>query len=276
MGCFHSFQNMGQHDSWPMGKLRKNLRECISSPKGYAVILTTGGMNPLHRGHVQLLHQARQRLEEEGYGVVAMWLSPSHDAYVAPKAVKLGTIGLSSGFRIEAARRAVACDDFVEIGSWEASPARGSWPDFPVVATALQTFLASQPEAKSLLQGNLSHVQVFYACGSDHASKCHLFHKSISPERLIGVVVVPRAGDSVGAEVPHRLVFVAQPAGGEVATFSSTLLRKAIQEGDEEYVTKAMSPSAAQLLLHPSPSWKLKFAADFELLQADPPQVSET
>lgn len=31
------------------------------------VLLTTGAMNPPHRGHAQLLHQARERLEEAGY-----------------------------------------------------------------------------------------------------------------------------------------------------------------------------------------------------------------
>merc|ERR1711959_745835 len=93
---------------WPLGKMRSALasaRLYAQPPNGFAVVLTTGGMNPLHRGHVQLLHQAAQRLNVAGYGVVGMWISPSHDGYLLPKAKALGTFGFTAPFRIELARR---------------------------------------------------------------------------------------------------------------------------------------------------------------------------
>ena len=94
-------------------------------------------MNPVHRGHVAMLHQAAARLELEGYAVLGGWLSPSHDAYLQPKARHLNTIGLSAAFRLEAARLTLSEDSLVEVGHWEASQP-GHWPDFPVVCAALQ------------------------------------------------------------------------------------------------------------------------------------------
>ena len=51
-------------------------------------------MNPPHRGHAQLLRQAKVRLEAAGYQVWAAWISPSHDGYVGPKAVSKRTVRL--------------------------------------------------------------------------------------------------------------------------------------------------------------------------------------
>merc|ERR1719401_115270 len=98
-------------------------------------------MNPLHLGHAQLLRQATERLDRAGFRVVGAWLSPSHDAYVQPKAKHFGAVGLSAEFRLEVARRMVLEDPLIAVGAWEAQRP-GSWPDFPEVCEALQSFLA--------------------------------------------------------------------------------------------------------------------------------------
>merc|ERR1719362_2411430 len=60
---------------WPWAKMQNafaNFAKAGSEAapaKGFAVLVTTGAMNPIHLGHVQLLHQAKIRLEQEGYGV---------------------------------------------------------------------------------------------------------------------------------------------------------------------------------------------------------------
>merc|ERR1712008_458214 len=113
--------------------------------------------NPPHRGHLQLLHQAKARLEAEGFTVLAAWMSPSHDGYVQPKAKSLGTPGLSSDFRLETARRIAEGDGFVAVGAWEAKKP-GRWPDFPDVVVALQEAL----EQVAPLNG--IPVTTFYAC----------------------------------------------------------------------------------------------------------------
>eukprot|EP00966_Prymnesium_polylepis_P274740 6347604-Prymnesium_polylepis.1 len=114
-------------ESWPINKL--DLARA-AGPKGSAVLLTTGAMNPAHRGHSAMLHQARSRLEADGIAVLGAFVSPSHDAYVQPKAASLSTIGLSSALRLQAAQRTVADDPLVSVGAWEAQQP-GHWPDFP-------------------------------------------------------------------------------------------------------------------------------------------------
>lgn len=238
---------------WPMGKFRANLESWLAAhgrpANGFAVVVTTGAMNPIHLGHVQLLHQAKERLDAEGFGVVGAWVSPSNDEYVQPKCRALNTIGLNAGFRLEIARRAVSDDGLVACGSWEAEY-EGRWPDFPEVTEALQEELSGQPEAEHLV-GPKGFPQVFYACGTDHASKCGLYH-GMDPNKDIGIVVVPRSGERPSPARSDRRVYVAEPASGPVAAFSSTKVRASVASGDFGAVSDAMSAKAAAFLLQPA------------------------
>lgn len=244
---------MEQWTPWPLEKLAAAMseqgeehRESNATGRSFAVLLTTGAMNPVHRGHVQMLHQARARLEECNFNVLTAFLSPSHDAYVQPKAASLKTIGLPAAKRLELAHLTVLSDSFVSVGAWEASRP-GRWPDFPEVIEALQKRLHDSPFGERLARsgGLTSSVPlVFYVCGSDHANKCNLY--SGLGERA-GVVVVPRSGDVVRCENPAKLVFVAEPAAHE--SLSSTAVRKAMQDGNSAFLTEAMSPEAAECLL---------------------------
>jgi len=254
---------------WPLAVLRRRLEQAgarEAAKNGFAVLVTTGAMNPPHRGHAQLLRQAAARVEAAGYGVAGAWLSPSHDGYVQPKATSLSTIGFSAPFRLEVARRLVASDPLLVVGAWEASPARSNWPDFPVVTRALQRELECLLEFKQL-KGEHGHVQIFYCCGTDHAEKCGLY-SGMGAESGVGVVVVPRTGESPRPERPDRLVLVAEPAAGEVAGFSSTKLRKALEKRDFKQVSAATSPEAAELLLQPTPEQLATFKEDYDKLMA--------
>ena len=238
---------------WPLTK--SSPPPTAASPS--CILVTTGAMNPLHKGHVAMLHQAAARVRQVGFHVCAAYLSPSHDGYVQPKARNLGTIGLSAAFRLALARKAVADDPLVAVASWEAE-FPGSWPDFPAVCQAAQT----EPRIASL-----AHVQrVFYVCGTDHASKCGLWQG----KRDYGVVVVPRAGDALGRESPSDGVYLAAPAAGEVATFSSSGLRAALARHDEGAIASMMSPQAARMLLRPTAAEHAAFASDYRQLGVAP------
>jgi len=248
---------------WPLAKLRHHRDLCRGMPKpskGFAVLLTTGAMNPVHKGHVQMLHQARERLESEGFAVIGAWLSPSHDGYVQPKASSLRTPGLSSAFRLELAQRATEEDEIVAVGSWEASQP-GSWPDFPVVAEALQHELRRHPEGQG--------VRVFYVCGSDHFRNCGLH---LGMRSGIGIVAVPRSAatgiacESSGREHPDKLVYLAKPASGEIASYSSTKVRKALNDLDHDFVREAISERASNLLFCPALEEVSQFKADYAKL----------
>lgn len=241
------------HEPWPLDIFRQNAARPPQAGKKRCVILTTGAMNPPHRGHAALLHQARERLEAGGYEVLAGWMSPSHDDYVGSKAARLGTRFFTAGVRLMIGSSVLSGDKFLSLGAWEAQ-FDGRWPDFPEVTENLQEFLGSLPEADSGLRGDSSRVRVFYACGTDHADRCGLYRGvGLGPRGDMGVVVVPRAGETPRGEDPKKLLFVASPAAGEVATFSSTKVRDAILESNTRYLRTAVSPEAAQLISHPTP-----------------------
>lgn len=239
---------------WPKEKINAKLSAVADADrpaKGYAVVLTTGAMNPAHRGHAALLHQAAARLERDGYEVLGGYLSATHDGYVQPKCRHLGTVGFSGEFRAEIARRAVQDDPFVSAGFWEV--AQPDFEDFPNVSANCVKEFADQ-------------AKVFYACGTDHAERCCLTRGMRTSAGRVGVVVVPREGDRPPREVADT-VWVAEPASGEIASFSSTKVRQAMERGDFEYISTAMSPSAAELLLAPSEEDKTKFASDYEKIR---------
>jgi len=262
---------------WPMASLRARRQAFLDRPpwarppRGFAVLLTTGALNPVHAGHVEMLRSAAQRLEEAGYGVLAAYLSPSHDAYVQSKAMHLNTVGLTGEFRAELVRRTVrgfgaseSSDDsidslvsegdgLVEFGGWEA--AQPGFVGYWVVSLELQSHLVEEG----------IDARVFYACGTDMALR---FHLGSGMRCGIGLVVVPRAGDRPPRE--HRRedrVLVARPTPGEISMFSSTKIREAVGRRDEEYIRRTMAPPAAQLLLYPSPEEEERFEKDFSRLR---------
>lgn len=249
---------------WPKDKIaaQRSVLESTgdAAPKGYAVVLTTGAMNPPHRGHAVLLHQAAARLEKDGYAVLGAYLSATHDNYVGPKCRRLGTMALSGAFRAEVARRAVQDDPLVAAGFWEVS--QPGFEDFPDVSANCVEEFAGQ-------------ARVFYACGTDHAERCGLTRGMRTSAGPVGIVVVPREGDRPPAEVTDR-VWVAEPASGEIASFSSTKVRQALERGDFDYISSCMSPSAAELLLSPGDKEKAQFAKDYEKIrQLQPAETSK-
>ena len=67
---------LGEDAPWPLHKLwvlTAGRAEAVAPPlaaapsRGPAVVIISGGMNPMHRGHAALLHQAAARLEAVGY-----------------------------------------------------------------------------------------------------------------------------------------------------------------------------------------------------------------
>jgi len=186
---------------WPLAKLlarHQGLQQAGESRKP-AVLVTTGAMNPVHLGHVDMFARARRCLEQEhDYCVLAGYISPSHEGYVRPKCESFKQQYLEAELRLECVRRVVQDSDWLACGAWEAAPARGSWPDYPVVVQALQSHLSEQ---NVRLGGH--KCTVFYVCGLDHFKKCHLSaglraHRSLSEaasshvEPAAGVVAIPR------------------------------------------------------------------------------------
>jgi nicotinic acid mononucleotide adenylyltransferase len=248
-----------------MDKMRKMLTFMESlkgkKTKKYAVLLTTGAMNPVHKGHISLITQAKERIDADGYEVIGAWLSPSHDLYLQPKANKLNTIGLSAPFRVEATRLSVVNNQLIDVGLWESSLKLSGtdWSpsDYPQVCLALKEQIKKEFDSK------YGKITVFYVCGSDHARNNQLYK---TQSEWGGVVVVPRAGEKPEKENPAIKVYVAKPSY-DTDDFSSTLIRKAIAENKQDIVKKMMPVHAARFLLDPTDEEYANFPDDFDKLK---------
>jgi len=221
---------------------------------GYAVLLSTGSHNPMHRGHVGMLHAAAEALLTAGYAVLGAWISPTHDDYVQDKAARKGTVGFSSHFRLAMAECSVQDDSLVSVAYWEAT--RTEFFDFPEVAEAASDYLRQHLQLQDMA------VTTFYVCGSDHFNGCRYSMVAMAAAG-IGVVVVPREGEEVDSVEGEELVIFAAPCAGDVAGYSSTKVREAIERNDHAFIAAAMSPRAADLLLMPTSEELQRFESDY-------------
>jgi hypothetical protein len=142
------------------------------------VLLTTGALNPVHRGHVAMFDKARASLESNfDLEVVGGFLSPSHDLYLRGKYRDRSSF-YAAAQRLELCLAATKEHPLLAVSSWESSvPNR--WPDFPEVTAALVRALTDRFPGEDLL--------VLYLCGQDHL-------KYAAGADLPGVCVVSRAG----------------------------------------------------------------------------------
>mmetsp|Transcript_16671 Transcript_16671/g.67225 ORF Transcript_16671/g.67225 Transcript_16671/m.67225 type:complete len:249 (-) Transcript_16671:1448-2194(-) len=230
-----------------------------------------------------MLVSARACLEARGYVVVGAYLSPSHDAYVGPKAARLGTAAFSAALRLELTRRAVRDVPRVAVAAWEATRPGAAWPNFPDVCEALRDDLVAASSTKS---GDDDAAKkegipaVVYVCGGDHAVKCGLLDAETRRHVAwcAAIVVVPRDDTDAASLVHHpeedddsaessARLFVAAPAAGGVAGYSSTKVREALARRDARRLEAYLgSREAAAFLLDPSPEDRRTYAADFEMI----------
>mmetsp|Transcript_59381 Transcript_59381/g.133815 ORF Transcript_59381/g.133815 Transcript_59381/m.133815 type:complete len:591 (-) Transcript_59381:143-1915(-) len=240
---------------WPWDKFRRALGQLPATSESGAVLVMTGSMNPAHRGHVEMLHSARERLRRAGYSILAGWVSPWDDAKTASKAKRTGGPHLSTAFRLRQAEYCTQDDEFVSVASWEASAVAGREPDYMDVVEALQQ--AMRKDCGAQIDGR--SVSVFLVCGSDE-SKCY---RRLQPAIHQGLVLVPRHGNDCFLEKPLHLVYLAEPTPGRTTDLSSSKLLVAIKDGDTAYVERAVPPPACKFILDPSEDESRELAADF-------------
>mmetsp|Transcript_7575 Transcript_7575/g.10736 ORF Transcript_7575/g.10736 Transcript_7575/m.10736 type:complete len:131 (+) Transcript_7575:28-420(+) len=121
---------------WPVEYIAKEYKAAIEqrSQKPFCVLLSTGALCPIHRGHVDIMVRAKKAMEKHGYHVLGGWLSPSHDLYVGPKMRAKKELFLDAKHRAECVELAVQDFDWLSVATWE-SRYPGRWPDFPEVKT---------------------------------------------------------------------------------------------------------------------------------------------
>ena len=206
----------------------------IPNTKNPCVLLTTGAMNPIHQGHIQMLECAKATLEEEGWSVWTGFISPSHDLYLQGKTRGKGFV--SAEQRVEMAQLATKDSSWIEVATWE-SQQEGDWPDFPEVIDDLY-------ERLSQLHSN---IFVFYVCGSDHVHYC----MRILNQPRKGVVVVPRMGDSNIRRFSDPEIIYVDLQNHPMASVSSTEVRNLLfsnQVASKQKLGKMLHPDVLQYI----------------------------
>ena len=231
---------MSSTEHWPVDKIAGNLAR---APRGRrCVLLTTGALNPVHRGHVAMFDRARDALEAEyGLDVVGGFLSPSHDTYLSGK--YLSVKHLSGKHRDEtffpAAQRLALCaaatedHPFLAVASWESSVS-GQWPDFPEVTATLEHVLHERFPGEG--------IGVIYLCGQDH-------FRYAARAGLPGVAVVTRAGRAEPSDAARTIYAVPTASDDPCGQMSSTQVWEALRNDDLQTLRSCLHPAVLAMLL---------------------------
>lgn len=123
-----------------------------------AVLLSTGAFGPPHLGHLDMMEVARERVEREGFDVIAGYLSPGHDEYMR---LKCGDEALPATRRLELCAALIQGSDWLMVDPWEALHRRTS-VNFTDVLVRLSRYLEHHLHPPR-------PIHLFYVCGSDNA-----------------------------------------------------------------------------------------------------------
>lgn len=237
-----------------------------SSSSVPALLIVSGSMSPAHKGHVEVLKAARSRLERAGYYALAGFLSPQN-AIGAAREMRAAAgcenePALSTSFRLLTTKLALVDDDFISLGSWEASVVdRVSTP-----TEVIQNLSGYVYEQIPALRESGKHLHIFYACGPGQAQRRAMMRSFGATDR--GVVVVPRDDeDCFYMENPKNLFFVADPAPGQPNIVVAAQIREAVRCGNATLVSSLVAPAVARLLLAPTDAERSAAQSDFQCLQ---------
>jgi hypothetical protein len=166
-----------------LDKVKANLAD-KPLKKSPAVLVTTGGLSPIHNGHLAMMEEARRQVELLDYQVVGGFLAPGHDSYVGQKYG--GTANIHSAHRCAMVDIATRDSDWLACDPWPARymPAELNFTD---VVDHLDCMLNST---------FLEPIEVFYVYGSDNAGfGAALPNHSIMVERSTISSKLAREGD---------------------------------------------------------------------------------
>ena len=159
----------------PLTKLNNNLAPYLlkdtEDDNTFAILLTTGALNPIHLGHVDVMESAKIEIEKtyKNIKVIAGFMSPSHDNYLSGKFGRNRYI--PSKYRVKMVEMATRDSDWITYDKWECK--QNYFVDFPYVSSRCIKKLKDIyiEKYKYIKPGKL---EIFYCCGLDHAEKCGL------------------------------------------------------------------------------------------------------
>lgn len=201
----------------PLGVLFHNLslKEAQNPSSPLAVLVTTGGLCPLHTGHINMMELAKKAAQKAGKVVLAGFFVPDHDSYVS---IKLGSKSISAAYRVHLAEETLreVGSDWLMIDHWSALYA-SSDANFTTLVDRISAQLAFHVRTAR-------PIEVIYVCGGDNA------RFSLSFVERGQCIVVPRPGserkikqtkEHHGIQGNPRITF----ADGIMSDASSTAIR---------------------------------------------------
>lgn len=192
----------------PVSKIIENLNKTKSNNP--VVLLTTGGFDPIHDGHLYMMEFAKKTLEKNGYDVVGGYFSPSHDSYVSTKPY----CKTSSSQRVALCQEIVKDSNWLMIDPWESMYVK-TYINFTDIIKRLELYLKKHV--------NLN-IQVAYVFGGDNSEFMYCFEN-----KGIGICVEREGHSKIFDEMKKKFTgknnfFINNKS--IVSTYSSRTIRK--------------------------------------------------
>lgn len=125
------------------------------------VLLSTGGFDPIHDGHIYMMEFAKEALEKKGYNVIGGYLSPSHETYVSTKPYyKLNTYE-----RLDLCQKTVKDSKWLMIDPWESVYVK-TYINFTDIIQRLELYLQKHVNPE---------IRVAYVFGGDNSEFMYCF-----------------------------------------------------------------------------------------------------
>jgi len=199
-----------------------------SSSRTLAALVLPGSFNPVHSEHLRSLELARDHLASSGATVVAAFLQPSSDEYVAGKVGTPWAMRLAD--RIAACELAARADASRRGGeTWIYAWRSGQTNGFAVPRRVGALLSGAAAER---LGGKLPRpIEAYMVCGADLVSRCGGWARPVSPP----MIVVGRPGVALPPAPPAKGWHLAE---GDTRPASSTEIRGAIGGGHWDHLAE--------------------------------------
>lgn len=143
----------------PVSKIIENMEgKNVVKP---VVLLTTGGFDPIHEGHLYMMDFTKKVLEKNGYSVVGGYFSPSHPSYVSTKPF----YKINAYQRLDLCQECVKDSNWLMIDPWESIYVK-TYINFTDVINRLELYLKKHVSPK---------IQVAYVFGGDNSEFMYCF-----------------------------------------------------------------------------------------------------
>ena len=167
----------------PVSKIIENMEgKNVERP---VVLLTTGGFDPIHEGHLYMMDFAKKVLEKNGYSVVGGYFSPSHPSYVSTKPY----YKINAYQRLDLGQQCVRDSNWLMIDPWESIYVK-TYINFTDVINRLELYLKKYASPK---------IQVAYVFGGDNSEFMYCFE-----DKGIGVCVEREGYSKVFNEMKNK------------------------------------------------------------------------